>query len=228
MELLQEPVRLGSHQALARSAAPSSPVTDEVPQDPIRLPVGSVHAPRGRPGRASVPGGGSASPTGQRRLRRESDLPGLGAPRRGSGPLARRASPTAPLAAQPTLLGVCTVLRRRLLGHHYAVKPPSEPIHRPRFAPRRGAWGGQPPAPNRVQQLVNCNLRRRFWHHAPAMATNERPNGPNTPASPHEFPRRILLASLGLTPQVLTETLYALLSPRNRKSSPSSPLKFRS
>ena len=36
-----------------------------------------------------------------------------------SGPasrLARRASPAAPLAAQPTLLGVCTVLRRRLLG----------------------------------------------------------------------------------------------------------------
>jgi len=30
--------------------------------------------------------------------------------------LARRASPTAPLAAQPTLPGVCTVLRRRLLA----------------------------------------------------------------------------------------------------------------
>ena len=47
------------------------------------------------------------------------------------------------------------------------------------------------------------------------MATSEGRNGPNTPASPHEFPRRILLASLGLTPQVLTETLYALVSPRD-------------
>ncbi len=55
------------------------------------------------------------------------------------------------------------------------------------------------------------------------MATNEGPNGPNTPASPHEFPRRILLASLGLTPQVLTETLYALVSPRDPEVPPFVP-----
>ena len=32
----------------------------------------------------------------------------------------------------------------------------------------------------------------------------------SAPAAPHEFPHRILLAVLGLTPQVLTRTLYAL------------------
>ncbi len=32
-----------------------------------------------------------------------------------------------------------------------------------------------------------------------------------TPAAPHDFPRRILLAVTGLSPQVVTETLYALL-----------------
>ena len=55
------------------------------------------------------------------------------------------------------------------------------------------------------------------------MATNEGRNGPDTLAEPHEFPRRILLASLGLTPQVLTETLYALVSPRNREAPPFVP-----
>lgn len=33
---------------------------------------------------------------------------------------------------------------------------------------------------------------------------------PPAPTRPHQFPRRILLAVVGLTPQVLTETLYAL------------------
>ena len=42
------------------------------------------------------------------------------------------------------------------------------------------------------------------------MANRHGPGRANAPASPHEFPRRILLAVLGLTPQVLTRTLYAL------------------
>ena len=42
------------------------------------------------------------------------------------------------------------------------------------------------------------------------MATSGGADLANTHRLPHEFPRRILLAVLGLAPQVLTETLYAL------------------
>ena len=55
------------------------------------------------------------------------------------------------------------------------------------------------------------------------MDTSEGPNGAGAPALPHEFPRRILLAVLGLTPQVLTETLYALVSPDDPAAPPFVP-----
>ena len=42
------------------------------------------------------------------------------------------------------------------------------------------------------------------------MAISDGPGRPSAPVLPHEFPRRILVAVIGLTPQVLTETLYAL------------------
>lgn len=45
------------------------------------------------------------------------------------------------------------------------------------------------------------------------MATCDAPDGASAPALPHEFPRRILLAALGLTPRRLTEALYALIVP---------------
>ena len=42
-------------------------------------------------------------------------------------------------------------------------------------------------------------------------------NNPD-PAMPHTFPRRILLAVTGLSPQIVTETIYALaLSPNNNR-----------
>ena len=54
------------------------------------------------------------------------------------------------------------------------------------------------------------------------MATSDGPNRADAPA-PHEFPRRILLAVLGLNPQVLTETLYALVSPDGPGAAPFVP-----
>ena len=54
------------------------------------------------------------------------------------------------------------------------------------------------------------------------MATSDGPNGAGTRA-PHEFPGRVLLAVLGLNPQVLTETLHALVSPGERGAPPFVP-----
>ena len=45
------------------------------------------------------------------------------------------------------------------------------------------------------------------------MATGDAPDGASARRLPHEFPRKILLAGLGLTPQRLTQTLYALVAP---------------
>ena len=58
------------------------------------------------------------------------------------------------------------------------------------------------------------------------MVTADVPGGASTPGlprSPHEFPRRILLATLGLNPQVLTETLYALAVPAGSATPPFVP-----
>ena len=49
------------------------------------------------------------------------------------------------------------------------------------------------------------------------------PSDLRTPALPHEFPRRILLAVLDVTPQVLTETLAALAAPRDPRLPPFIP-----
>lgn len=51
---------------------------------------------------------------------------------------------------------------------------------------------------------------------------------PTAPAAaPHAFPRRILLAVIGLTPQVLTETLYALAVRPARGDAPFVPTEIR-
>ena len=52
-------------------------------------------------------------------------------------------------------------------------------------------------------------MNRQFPATAPGVAPGTPPDT-RTAAAPHAFPRRILLSVVGLTPQVLTETLYAL------------------